>query len=207
MRAFPPSYAISQPTKDTLASFRLSFRPPWYNSPRNILKISLRSSALGSTIHDQLTLLAPIPHPRHPLLAPLRPRQWRLVQLRLVPNLWLEFVLLAQVRHGTTVEECVSGLFQVFGTFLPAGEPPADWVEGVAIMVAVPDRGKSRVTRYIWISCHAQILQVVGWLNDWQKERQFKVLNEKEERRVKVILNVVEHLIDVKECWFLSFFL
>jgi magnesium-transporting ATPase (P-type) len=74
-------------------------------------------------------------------------------------------------------------------------------------MVAVLDCGKSRVTRYIWISCHAQILQVVGWLNDWQKERQFKVLNEKEERGVKVILNVVEHLIDVKECWFLSFFL
>jgi len=37
-------------------------------------------------------------------------------------------------------------------------------------------------------------------LNDWQKERQFKVLNEKkEERGVKVIRNGVEHLIDVKE--------
>jgi hypothetical protein len=64
MRSFPPSYAILQPTKDTLASFRPSFRPPWYNSPRNILKIALRLSALGSTTHDQLTLLAPIPHPR-----------------------------------------------------------------------------------------------------------------------------------------------
>jgi hypothetical protein len=29
------------------------------------------------------------------------------------------------------------GLFQDFGTPLPAGEPPVDWVEGVAIMVAV----------------------------------------------------------------------
>jgi len=45
---------------------------------------------------------------------------------------------------------------------------------------------------------------VVGSLNDWQKERQFKVLNEKkEERGVKVIRNGVEHLIDVKVCWFL----
>jgi P-type Ca2+ transporter type 2C len=36
-------------------------------------------------------------------------------------------------------------------------------------------------------------------LNDWQKERQFKALNEKkEERGVKVIRNGVEHLIDVK---------
>ncbi|KAF9234118.1 Ca-transporting ATPase [Melanogaster broomeanus] len=41
---------------------------------------------------------------------------------------------------------------------------------------------------------------VVGSLNDWQKERQFKVLNEKkEERGVKVIRNGVEHVIDVKE--------
>jgi len=64
MRLFPPSYSVLQPTKDTLAAFRPSFRPPWYNSPRNILNISLRLSALGSTIYDQLTLLAPIPHPR-----------------------------------------------------------------------------------------------------------------------------------------------
>jgi Ca2+-transporting ATPase len=40
---------------------------------------------------------------------------------------------------------------------------------------------------------------VVGSINDWQKERQFKVLNEKkEERGVKVIRNGVERLIDVK---------
>jgi hypothetical protein len=29
------------------------------------------------------------------------------------------------------------GLFQDFGTTRPAGEPPVDWVEGVAIMVAI----------------------------------------------------------------------
>ncbi|KAG1771121.1 hypothetical protein EV702DRAFT_1202151 [Suillus placidus] len=29
------------------------------------------------------------------------------------------------------------GLFQDFGTPQPAGEPPVDWVEGVAIMIAV----------------------------------------------------------------------
>jgi Ca2+-transporting ATPase len=44
---------------------------------------------------------------------------------------------------------------------------------------------------------------VVGSLNDWQKERKFKVFNEKkEECGVKVICNGVEHLIDVKVCWF-----
>jgi hypothetical protein len=40
---------------------------------------------------------------------------------------------------------------------------------------------------------------VVGSLNDWQKERQFQVLNEKkEERGVKVIRDGVEHVIDIK---------
>ena len=39
----------------------------------------------------------------------------------------------------------------------------------------------------------------MGSINDWQKERQFKALNEKkEERGVKVIRNGVEHIIDVK---------
>ncbi|KAF9234120.1 hypothetical protein BU15DRAFT_65976 [Melanogaster broomeanus] len=74
------------------------------------------------------------------------------------------------------------GLFQDFGTPRTPGEPPVDWVEGVAIMIAI------------------LILVVVGSLNDWQKERRFKVLNEKkEERGVKVIRNGVEHVIDVKE--------
>jgi hypothetical protein len=40
---------------------------------------------------------------------------------------------------------------------------------------------------------------IVGSLNDWQKERQFKILNEKkEERGVKVIRDGVEQVIDVK---------
>ncbi|KAH7919721.1 Ca-transporting ATPase [Leucogyrophana mollusca] len=74
------------------------------------------------------------------------------------------------------------GLFQDFGTQLPPGEPPVDWVEGVAIMIAI------------------LIVVVVGSLNDWQKERQFKALNEKkEERGVKVIRNGVEHVIDIKD--------
>lgn len=48
--------------------------------------------------------------------------------------------------------------------------PQVDWIEGVAILVAVA------------------IVDIVGSLNDWQKERQFKVLNAKKEKRnVKVI--------------------
>ncbi|RDB25860.1 Calcium-transporting ATPase 2 [Hypsizygus marmoreus] len=74
------------------------------------------------------------------------------------------------------------GLFQDFGTPRPEGEAPVDWVEGVAIMVAVA------------------IVVIVGSVNDWQKERQFKTLNDKkEERGVKVIRDGDERVIDIKE--------
>jgi hypothetical protein len=65
----------------------------------------------------------------------------------------------------------------------------------IAVLIVV-----SRVTATI--NRRIQSLQVVvGSLNDWQKERQFRALNEKkEERGVKVIRNGVEHLIDVKVC-------
>lgn len=74
------------------------------------------------------------------------------------------------------------GLFQDFGEAHEPGEPRVDWVEGVAIMVAIV------------------IVVGVGSLNDWQKERQFSVLNEKkDERGVKVIRHGVEHVVDIKE--------
>jgi Ca2+-transporting ATPase len=72
------------------------------------------------------------------------------------------------------------GLFQDFGTTRPDGDPPVDWVEGVAIIVAV------------------LIVVGVGSLNDWQKEKQFEGLNEKrEERSVKVVRDGKEQLINV----------
>ncbi|ORY19018.1 hypothetical protein BCR34DRAFT_595845 [Clohesyomyces aquaticus] len=62
------------------------------------------------------------------------------------------------------------GLYQTFGQKHKPGEPQVEWVEGVAIMVAIV------------------IVVVVGALNDWQKERQFVKLNKKkEDRYIKVI--------------------
>ncbi|KAG6909855.1 hypothetical protein DXG01_014883 [Tephrocybe rancida] len=73
-------------------------------------------------------------------------------------------------------------LFQDYGTPFPEGEPPTDWVEGLAIMVAIA------------------IVVVVGSLNDWQKERHFKRLNDKkEDRGVKVIRNGIECMINIKD--------
>ncbi|KAG8728010.1 hypothetical protein FRC12_022104, partial [Ceratobasidium sp. 428] len=58
----------------------------------------------------------------------------------------------------------------------------ADWVEGVAIMIAI------------------FIVVIVGSLNDWQKERQFRKLNDKkEDRGVKVIRDGKEQVINVKD--------
>ena len=62
------------------------------------------------------------------------------------------------------------GLYQTFGTTHAPGQPKIEWVEGVAIIVAIV------------------IVVFVGALNDWQKERQFVKLNrKKEDRHVKVI--------------------
>ncbi|KAF7374979.1 Calcium-transporting ATPase [Mycena sanguinolenta] len=73
------------------------------------------------------------------------------------------------------------GLFQDLGPSKPDGAR-VDWVEGVAIMVAI------------------FIVVVVGSVNDWQKERQFQVLNDKkEERGVKVIRGGLETVVDVKQ--------
>ncbi|GME27233.1 ATPase P-type K/Mg/Cd/Cu/Zn/Na/Ca/Na/H-transporter [Neofusicoccum parvum] len=62
------------------------------------------------------------------------------------------------------------GLYETFGQKHEDGEPKVEWVEGVAIMVAIA------------------IVVVVGAVNDWQKERQFVKLNKKKsDRLVKVI--------------------
>ncbi|KAL6709997.1 plasma membrane calcium [Coniothyrium glycines] len=62
------------------------------------------------------------------------------------------------------------GLYQTFGVQHEPGEPKVEWIEGVAIIVAIV------------------IVVVVGAANDWQKERQFVKLNrKKEDRTIKAI--------------------
>ena len=62
------------------------------------------------------------------------------------------------------------GLYQTFGVKHKPGEPKVEWIEGVAIIVAIA------------------IVVVVGAANDWQKERQFVKLNrKKDDRQIKVV--------------------
>jgi Ca2+-transporting ATPase len=62
------------------------------------------------------------------------------------------------------------GLYQTFGVKHEDGEPKVEWVEGVAIIVAIA------------------IVVVVGACNDWQKERQFVKLNKKKDNRVVKVI-------------------
>ncbi|KAF8340446.1 calcium-translocating P-type ATPase [Cantharellus anzutake] len=84
------------------------------------------------------------------------------------------------------------GLYQDFGTprehtICPDGTknclaPQVNWVEGVTILVAVA------------------IVVIVGSVNDWQKELQFRALNaKKDDRSVKVLRDGIEKVINVKD--------
>ncbi|KAF2703216.1 calcium-translocating P-type ATPase [Pleomassaria siparia CBS 279.74] len=67
---------------------------------------------------------------------------------------------------GAAVISLALGLYQTFGQKHEPGEPKVEWIEGVAIMVAIA------------------IVVIVGAVNDWQKERQFVKLNKKKDDRV-----------------------
>ncbi|KAI1431322.1 calcium-translocating P-type ATPase [Xylaria sp. CBS 124048] len=75
------------------------------------------------------------------------------------------------------------GLYETFGIkHLPGDPPSVDWVEGVAIIIAI------------------LIVTLVGSLNDWQKERAFVKLNaKKEDREIKVIRSGKMFMLNVKD--------
>lgn len=75
------------------------------------------------------------------------------------------------------------GLYETFGVKQPPGSPPAvDWIEGVAICVAII------------------IVVAVGSVNDWQKEKAFVRLNaKKDDREIKVIRSGKAVVINVQD--------
>ncbi|KAI4864687.1 plasma membrane calcium-transporting ATPase [Hypoxylon rubiginosum] len=75
------------------------------------------------------------------------------------------------------------GLYERFGVVHEPGAPPSlDWVEGVAIIIAI------------------LIVTLVGSLNDWQKERAFVKLNaKKDDRQIKVIRSGKSFMINVHD--------
>ncbi|KAK4955481.1 plasma membrane calcium, partial [Elasticomyces elasticus] len=67
---------------------------------------------------------------------------------------------------GAAAISLALGLYETFGQKHEPGEPRVEWVEGVAIIVAI------------------LIVVIVGAINDWQKERQFVKLNRKKDNRM-----------------------
>jgi P-type Ca2+ transporter type 2C len=119
-----------------------------------------------------------------PLLRPLTTGhrlQLTLALHQLMWNAYNEKVLIV-----LTVAAVISlglGLYETLGVdHSPGSPPPVDWVEGMAICVAII------------------IVVVVGGLNDWQKERAFVRLNaKKDDRQVKVIRSGKSFMINVAE--------
>jgi Ca2+-transporting ATPase len=74
------------------------------------------------------------------------------------------------------------GFYQAFGTPSTPGNPPIEWIEGVAIITAIV------------------IIVLVGSVNDWEKERQFAKLNKKQQARtVKAIRSGKSQVLPISE--------
>ena len=74
------------------------------------------------------------------------------------------------------------GFYQAFGTVHTPSNPPIEWVQGVAILVAIV------------------VIVLVGSVNDWQKERQFAKLNKKQQdRTVKVIRSATSQVLPIAD--------
>lgn len=100
-------------------------------------------------------------------------------QLSFINRVWLTYndpVLF--LLTAAAIASLAIGLYQTFTTTHTASNPPVEWVEGVAIIIAII------------------IIVLAGSINDWQKSLQFKKLNEKQlERESKVIRFGVPKLI------------
>jgi Ca2+-transporting ATPase len=119
---------------------------------------SSRSSSGGAPFEDRIRI-----HGRNVLPPKKVTPLWRLVW-----NAYNDTVLIV-----LTIAAAISlalGLYETFGAEHPPGSPtPVDWVEGLAICVAIV------------------IVVLVTALNDWQKEQAFAKLNaKKEQREIKV---------------------
>ena len=122
---------------------------------------------------------AAVPPPAHHASGPFADRKRIFRENRLPEKKAKSLLQLAWITYNDkilillTVAAVVSlalGLYQTFGVPHPEGEAKIEWVEGVAIMVAI------------------FIVVAVGTLNDWQMQRQFNTLNKKAgDRTVKVI--------------------
>ncbi|CAI7592586.1 unnamed protein product [Penicillium glandicola] len=83
---------------------------------------------------------------------------------------------------GAAIISLALGLYQTFGTKHTSNNPPVEWVEGVAILVAIV------------------VITLAGAANDYQKEYKFRKLNKKQQdRNVWVLRSARTHEIPISE--------
>ncbi|CAG8162941.1 unnamed protein product [Penicillium nalgiovense] len=83
---------------------------------------------------------------------------------------------------GAAIISLALGLYQTFGTKHARNNPPVEWVEGVAILVAIV------------------VITLAGAANDYQKEYKFRKLNKKQQdRNVWVLRSARVHEVPISE--------
>lgn len=99
---------------------------------------------------------------------------------KLMWNVYNDAVLI--LLTAAAVVSLALGLYETFGAEHEPGSVQVDWVEGVAIVVAIA------------------IVTIVGSVNDWQKERAFVKLNaKKDDREIKVVRSGRSYVINVHD--------
>ncbi|KAJ5497169.1 ATPase P-type K/Mg/Cd/Cu/Zn/Na/Ca/Na/H-transporter [Penicillium fimorum] len=83
---------------------------------------------------------------------------------------------------GAAIISLALGLYQTFGTKHTPNNPPVEWVEGVAILIAIV------------------VITLAGAANDYQKEYKFRKLNKKQQdRNVWVLRSARIHEVPISE--------
>ncbi|KAJ5200425.1 ATPase P-type K/Mg/Cd/Cu/Zn/Na/Ca/Na/H-transporter [Penicillium cf. griseofulvum] len=83
---------------------------------------------------------------------------------------------------GAAIISLALGLYQTFGTKRTPSNPPVEWVEGVAILVAIV------------------VITLAGAANDYQKEYKFRKLNKKQQdRNVWILRSARIHEVSISE--------
>lgn len=134
------------------------------NSPQGVNGQAKDATPLAPTTTNNINTLADLP--KDSFTDRIRVFKNNRLPVKKTKSLWklmwialMDKVLL--LLSGAAVISLALGLYQTFGGTHVEGEPKLDWVEGVAIIVAIA------------------IVVIVGALNDYQKEKQFVKLNKK----------------------------
>lgn len=161
--------SVDETSVPTLVSFDEAVNSPPKDGP--IKSGQLRSSSTSEEFSDRVRV-----YKRNVLPPKKATPLWKLMWMAYNDKVLILLTVAAVISLAL-------GLYETLGVdHPPDSPPPIDWVEGVAICVAII------------------IVTAVGSLNDWQKERAFVRLNaKKDDREIKVIRSGNSFMINVQD--------